>query len=257
ELLLARNTANGILVAKLTQAASGDLTGTPAGAFSASPQCHSPAVAYNRAANQYLIAYADGTAGAMDIHAQTLDGTATTVVQTTQVIGGGTGDQLAPSVASRAAGAALADVSSYGNEFMVVWEDHASGSPEIRGRRVTSGAGVTPYAAERIAQGTGNYRPRVDFMVDRDANSAQAGHQGGPNADHYLVSWEAFDGTNRDIHARRVASGLNQPLDNRGEMVLLKDATLDSRPAVWADPGHLDYVVVWQGGSSVRQSIIR
>lgn len=255
-LLVCNASGGGVQATKLTQNGAGNLASTMLGAFSTGSSAHSPAVAFNRAAGEYLIAYADLNAGTKDLFVQSINGTSGSLVRGQTLIAGGVGDQIAPAVGSRAAGAALPNVDFYGNEFLVAWQDHWNGNPEIRACRVPAGTG-TPSGPQLVANGNNNFRPRIDFMPSIDSDPVATGYQYAANADHYMIAWEHIQGGVSDIHARRVNTGLNMPLDDRGEVILAKDAMTDTRPAVWADPAHFDYVVVWQGGSTVRQSIVR
>lgn len=255
-LLVCNASGGGVQATKLTQNGAGNLASTMLGAFSTGASAHGPAIAFNRVANEYLIAYAESNGTDQDVFVQSFNGTTGSFVRSQTLIAGGGGDQHAPAVASQASGAALPNGAFYGNEFVVAWQDHGNGAPEIRARRLPMGTG-NPYAPVLVANGNNNFRPRIDFMPSLDTDPVATGNQFGSNAEHYLIAWEHVQGGNSDIHARRVSTGLNMPLDDRGEVSLAKDAMADTRPVVWADPAHFDYVVVWQGGSTVRQSIVR
>ncbi|MNT06258.1 hypothetical protein D3C72_1409160 [compost metagenome] len=257
ELLLAWNSSVlAFSATKLTQDAAGDLTDSLLSTLLTGLNLgQNPAVAYNRNADEYLLAFTRHNGTDQDVYAHTLSGNLLTLANPTQLIAGGPGNQIAPAVASQSRHGALANVTSLptnDKEFLVAWEDHQAGDA-IRARRVPSGPAPTPYTAQLIAMGNGSFRPRVDYMP----SVKNAANQYLDNADHYLVAWEQPNGEASSVRVRRVSAGVNQPLDNRGELTLYEGAGANGEAAVWADPAHADYVVVWQqAGVAVQRSIV-
>jgi len=237
-----------------------------------------PAVAYNAATNEYLIAWEHRTGSdefaQEDIYGQRV-AAAGVLMGSPVAIDTGSSDQLAPAIACGSSG-----------ECLVVWQDHDSSADfDIRGRRVGSDGGLI---GSKIAISTWEYdqvKPRLayngaanQFLVvwedhhwgfgsDWDvygqrvnANGTLAGgnfaiswlgtnHRGSPDvaykpaANEYLVVWEyEFSVTDHDVYRRRVASDATLPDD---EAVVSGLGSNERLPAVESGGGG-GYLTAWE-----------
>ena len=228
-----------------------------------------PAVAYNSRNHQYLVVWADERGGEANIYGQRYNRFGLPVGDNF-VVHEGAGAQTHPVVVH----------SAFGNRYLVVWEDVASG--DIQARFVS--AQGTPYGS-LITVSSGpeaRIRPAVvqnpsaihnDFMVvftvQRTADSDiygrriaaagtpsnqdivvsdAAGHQGSPDIaynpdqNQYLVVWRDRRDDQGDIYGQKLsATGALQA----GELLVKQEADEQGAPAVaWNDDDE-QYLVVW------------
>jgi hypothetical protein len=187
-----------------------------------------PVVAYNPAANQYLVVWSDGRSEAtrgFDIYGQRLSAAGTAKGGNFRISGGGAvGDDLSPAAA----------YNPNSKQYLVVWEDWRNASlqgPDIYGQRLSPTGG---------AKGT-NFRIGDSPGASDEAWPAVAHN---PTANQYLVAWmDARNGT-WDIYARRVSAAggllgsstrICQPIATANEY----------RPQVAYNPAANQYLVVW------------
>ena len=241
----------------------------------------SPAVAYNPAANEYLIVWevrvGSGEFSHHDIQARRLDGNGA-LVGGLIIVANSSLDEAAP---------AVSDASS-SNQYLVVWQEKQSGSGayNIRGHRVSGNGGLP---GGKIAIASWEYdllKPRLaynsagnEFLVVWEdhrwgwgddwniygqrisGNGSLAGanfgiswegnHHESPDvayklaANEYLVVWEYEDSPNdHDVYRCRVGSD-GTLLDDREPVSAL--GSWEGHPVVAAD-NNLAYLVAWEDG---------
>jgi len=190
-----------------------------------------PAVAYNPAANQYLVVWADSrnpTRG-WDIYGRRVTAEGAPTGGELRISGtGAKGTDLYPALAYNPSA----------DEYLVIWQDQRktpTRGTDIFGRRV-SGDGVLAGADFRISSSTSEeWMPDVAFS---------------PAEDRYLVLWEdqrTFASRGNEIYGRRV-SGDGVPLE-RDFRVSGPKATGDERKvAVAYNPADDQHLAVWVDG---------
>ncbi len=139
-----------------------------------------PAVAYNTETGHFLVAWEDARGDGYDVYARAVEG-GSGDMEDAFIVDEDGNDQRYPDVAANEAN----------GEYLVTWQ-HDNGSDEdVYGRRATTTAGVDdPFAITTAADD--QQHPAVAYNA--------AGNE-------YLVAWTHSNGSDDDVHARRVGAG--------------------------------------------------
>ncbi|HSQ38156.1 MAG TPA: hypothetical protein VLS92_09725 [Acidimicrobiia bacterium] len=191
----------------------------------------SPAVAYNPAANQYLVVWSDARSGAsrgQDIYGQRISATGTAVGGELRISG--------PAAIKNEAYPAVA-YNSTSNQYLVVWEDwrsQASRGFDIYGRRLTA-AGAFVGADFRISGAA---------AVANDMVPAVAYNR---TSNEYLVVW--MDGRNSstrgiDLYGQRL-SAAGATVGGEFRVSSAAATANEYKPELAHNPAANQYLVVW------------
>jgi hypothetical protein len=189
-----------------------------------------PAVAWNLAANEYLVVWQDGRNSQQDIYGRRVSAGGFALGGDFRISGptAAASDEWAPAVVWNGSA----------NEYLVVWQDARNSATrgwDIYGQRVSaSGASLG-----------GNFRISALGATFDDTTPAVAWNG---TADEYLVVWEdyrSFASRGVDAYGRRIsAAGVPQGSDFR---ISGPDATSDDwTPAVAWNGSQNQYLVVWR-----------
>jgi hypothetical protein len=188
-----------------------------------------PALAYNPAANEYLVVWMDNRAGAWDVYGRRLKGSGSTIGVDFRICGpGATGNEYKPKVAF--------NISA--DEYLVVWADErnlAARLQDVYGRRVSAAGAVV----------SGDFRVSGPGAVSHDLQPVVAYDS---TTGHYLVAWadkRTYGLRGYDIYAKAFsATGTAIGGDFRVDG---PKATADEElPAVAYNPAAANYLIVWQ-----------
>ncbi len=188
-----------------------------------------PAVAWNLAANEYLVVWQDARNSQQDIYGRRVSAGGFALGGDFKISGpGATSDEWAPAVVW----------SGTANEYLVVWQDERSSGTrgwDIYGQRVTAAG----------APAGGNFRISAAGAISDDTTPAVAWNG---TANEYLVVWEDSRSVSTrgvDAYGRRIsAAGIPQGTDFR---ISGPDATSDDwTPGVAWNGTANQYLVVWR-----------
>jgi len=207
-----------------------------------------PAVAYNAAADEYLVVWSgdDAVDGAFEIYGQRLDAATGAPV--------GSDDFLVASAPARYPAVVYNDAQ---REYLVVWEGEASlRAAEIYGQRLDAMTGVPVGTARLRISDMGEADTDDAFDARRPAvvyNDAQL---------EYLVVWEGDDVVDGafEIYGQRLDAATGAPAGaNDFRISAMGDADQDTafgayRPSVAYNPFGAEYLVVWLGNDDRSQS---
>ena len=230
------------------EAVGGQLRLTTAGNdFDTAVFAKSPAIAYDRQRNEYLLAFESNATGNTEIWVQRLAAAGTPLGNETQISG------FADLEGNTAVGCSAPSVAYNPNtdDYLVVWQSGATdGLMEIYGRLV-QGANGQPHAGEnfRISdmgpEGNNTYFARFPAVAVNARDN------------EYLVVWEGQDdappndATENEIFAQRLdengaETGVNDfPVSDMG--ALGSTDTNAHSPRVAYNPLDNQYLVVWEG----------
>jgi hypothetical protein len=216
-----------------------------------------PSVAYNAAANEYLVAWTGeiGTSETYEVWAQRLSAAGAEVggsdFQVSDMPPGGanfTSFGVDPRVAANATA----------NEYLVVWVGRAEDAnpmlpnePEVYGQRLTAAGAHTGADDFRISEQGADGDPDSDVFSPSVAYTAAA--------NEYLVAWQGNIGSSGEfeIWAQRLSAagaevgGSDFQVSDMGPP---SDQDYDAGdPSIAASPTRGEYLVVWDGDDTVNE----
>jgi hypothetical protein len=228
-LLVWHDTRNGIdnfdIYGRLVSA-----DGTPEGAdfviSNASSAQANPAIAYNSASNEFLVAWQDSRNGNDDIYGQRVSATGS-LTAGNFVISNASSSQTNPSVA----------YSSESNAFLVAWQDSRNGNYDIYSQRVDASGTLTG----------GNFA--VCTNASSQANPSVA-YSSASNA--FLVAWADRRSGNYDIYGQRVDAAGSL---TAGNFVISNASSAQANPAIAYNSASNEFLVAWQDSRNGNDDI--
>lgn len=192
-------------------------------------------VAYNAAADEYLVVWEDLRSGGYDVYGQRVDADGTLL---------GAGDPNVNFVISSAVGYQTAPVIAYNplpaDEYLVVWVDERAGDQDIYGQRID---------ADGTLLDAGD--PTVNFAICTAENNQKLPVIAyNTAADEYLVAWQDGRSGIWAIYGQRVdadSSLLPSGSDPAVNFAITGNVSSHVSPSVAYSADHDQYLVVWQG----------